>query len=343
MDIGKGNGLQRKMANKRLTFEEYEKRLDGVEGIGKYVLHGETFTKLTSPFLVTCKKHGDFMANPIRLMHGYGCRECGKERFKEKKTTPFPEILKKCREVYGDEYDYVEESFINIHTPMTVICHKHGEFPKTPINHIYNHQGCPKCALEERRKGTERFINEAREIYGDDLDYSLVDYENAHKPVKLICHKKNYLGKEHGVFEMAPCNLLNGHSCPRCKQSKLEVETSSLLDDEKIPYVPQKTFDWLKNKGRLYLDFFLPDYNLAIECQGRQHFEPSSWGEKDERKILEAFEDVKKRDALKKRLCEEHGIKMEYINYNDNVKKRFKEIVETLRNKVSNDQTNIIK
>ena len=31
----------------------------------------------------------------------------------------------------------------------------------------------------------------------------------------------------------------------------------------------KKRFDWL---GRQSLDFYLPKYNLAIECQGSQHY-----------------------------------------------------------------------
>ena len=36
----------------------------------------------------------------------------------------------------------------------------------------------------------------------------------------------------------------------------------------------EKEFDWLVNKRRLKLDFFLPKYNVAIAVQGEQHFKP---------------------------------------------------------------------
>lgn len=38
-----------------------------------------------------------------------------------------------------------------------------------------------------------------------------------------------------------------------------------------IKYERYKKFSWLKKQN---LDFYLPDYNIAIECQGIQHFEP---------------------------------------------------------------------
>ena len=45
------------------------------------------------------------------------------------------------------------------------------------------------------------------------------------------------------------------------------------------------------------LDFYLPDYDIAIECQGRQHFIPvdAFGGEM-------GFEDTVIRDKTKKRL-----------------------------------------
>jgi lysophospholipase L1-like esterase len=50
----------------------------------------------------------------------------------------------------------------------------------------------------------------------------------------------------------------------------LETEISLFLEREGIEYEEQKKFPWLKNYR---LDFYLPQYNVAIECQGRQHFE----------------------------------------------------------------------
>ena len=47
------------------------------------------------------------------------------------------------------------------------------------------------------------------------------------------------------------------------------------------------------------LDFYLPEYNIAIECQGIQHFKRIEYfgGEK-------SFKEQKNRDTIKKELCE---------------------------------------
>lgn len=74
-----------------------------------------------------------------------------------------------------------------------------------------------------------------------------------------------------------------------------------------INYEFQKRFPWLKNKISLSIDFYLPDFKLCIECQGRQHFESVSKFGGDE-----AFKDTSIRDKIKKKLCDENGVKLLY-------------------------------
>ena len=61
-------------------------------------------------------------------------------------------------------------------------------------------------------------------------------------------------------------------------------------------------------------DVFITGLNVAIEYQGKQHFEPVDFfgGE-------ESFVNVQKRDKEKAMLSKERGIKLVYINYWENV------------------------
>ena len=77
------------------------------------------------------------------------------------------------------------------------------------------------------------------------------------------------------------------------------------LDENGITYNYQKRFNWL---GRQSLDFYLPDYNVAIECQGRQHFEAVDYFGGDK-----GFKNTLERDKRKKALCEKNGIKLLYF------------------------------
>ena len=88
------------------------------------------------------------------------------------------------------------------------------------------------------------------------------------------------------------------------------------LDKLNIMIERQKTFPWLKYKRHLYLDFYLPEYNIAIEVQGDQHYLPiKRFGGIDGYKLRY------NRDATKEKLCKEHDIEIYYItkkNYNIN-------------------------
>lgn len=55
------------------------------------------------------------------------------------------------------------------------------------------------------------------------------------------------------------------------------------------------------------MDFYLPKYNVAIECQGKQHFGLGGWNNKD-------YTSIKERDERKRRLCEENGVKLLYYS-----------------------------
>lgn len=60
-----------------------------------------------------------------------------------------------------------------------------------------------------RRKTTEEFIQEAKQIHGDKYDYSKVNYINAYTKVCIICSK-------HGEFWQCPHNHLSGAGCLKC-------------------------------------------------------------------------------------------------------------------------------
>ena len=64
-----------------------------------------------------------------------------------------------------------------------------------------------------------------------------------------------------------------GLYCKDCTSSRLEKITKDILDKYEIKYNTQKTFNGLVGLGKCLLsyDFYLPDYNILLECQGEQH------------------------------------------------------------------------
>lgn len=64
----------------------------------------------------------------------------------------------------------------------------------------------------------------------------------------------------------------------------------------------------------LEIDVFVPELNLGIEYQGIQHFKPLS-----HLGGTEAFEKLQFRDEVKRNLCQKQGIRLIYINYDEDV------------------------
>ena len=64
----------------------------------------------------------------------------------------------------------------------------------------------------------------------------------------------------------------------------------------------KKRFNWLNSKS---FDFYLPEYNIAIECQGIQHF-------KNTRVNWETVEIIQERDSVKFKKCLENNVKIIY-------------------------------
>jgi hypothetical protein len=167
--------------------------------------------------------------------------------------------------------------------------------------------------MGRKKKTTEEFIEQARKIHGDKYDYSKVCYQNSRKKVEIVCHKKYRNGLEHGSFFQKAGAHLMGNGCPHCRNSHFENVIFKFLTKKGIRFETEKTFDWLVNKQHMYLDFFIPEKNIAIECQGIGHFLPLNTKIKNYDPEKQ-FQIVRENDKMKKKLCLENGIKILYFS-----------------------------
>ena len=250
---------------------------------------------------IICTEHGEFWQTPNKHLSGQGCAECGKKINKKCLTTN--EFIERAKKIHGNKYDYSKVEYKKAIEKVCVICPEHGEFWIAPHNHLEGKK-CKYCATinrsNKKRNKQEEVIKRASETHGNKYDYSKIKYYKMHDKVCIIC-------PEHGEFWQSMANHINGKGCPVCKESFLERDIEEELKKYKIAYEKQKTFNWLKNKKKLYLDFYLPDYNVAIECQGLQHFKPIKYFGGDEK-----FKEYALRDKLKKDLCNKNGIEILY-------------------------------
>lgn len=213
---------------------------------------------------------------------------------------------------HNNEYDYSETVYVNCKEKVCILCHnkdgngvEHGKFWITPDNHLQG-RGCPICRYlksgNKTRKKQSVFIDECNETHNCYYRYDRSIYTGNNKPICITC-------PVHGDFYQNAGSHLSGSGCPKCNQSKLEKEIYMFLQQENIRFETQKTFDWLVNKKNMFLDFYLPDYNVAIECQGRQHFENNDYfGGKIE------YEKTISRDTIKFNLCNKNDIRIIYFS-----------------------------
>lgn len=255
---------------------------------------------------ILCKKCGTiFEQKPAMHILGNGCSNCNPFPKKYTSQTLQEAITKKHPDIeLISEYNGDNDSTIKVR------CKKHNiEWETTPHRLSQQKFACEKCHREHRssviREKQEKLFNEFLQInYAPLYDISKVVYLNNKTKIKLIC-------PTHGEFELRPDKMVNRlDGCPFCNESHLERQTRMVLDNLNIKYEREKTFDWLENKGKMFLDFYLPQYGVAIECQGEQHIveRNDSLLNKNDK-----FEDKVARDLLKNKLCYSNKIPIIYI------------------------------
>jgi len=104
--------------------------------------------------------------------------------------------------------------------------------------------------------------------------------------------------------------------CPECvSKNKGELQLKEILIRYFIKYVPQKTFPDCIQKYVLRFDSYLPDFNVCIEYNGRQHYEPVDFAGKGEEWAKDNFTIIKKHDQIKRDYCKNNNIKLIEIPY----------------------------
>lgn len=319
--------------SKIVTTESFIKCAREIHG-NKYDYSKVTYSKAREKVIIICPKHGDFNQTPNSHLNGCGCPKCIHEQVGIKCRITKEHFIEKSKKVHGDKYDYSKVVYTTNNEKVEIICPVHGSFYQFPGNHY--RCGCPLCKGDKISKSKTRtkedFISRAKIIHGDLYDYSKVVYINSVTPVDIICKKHNT------IFKQAPANHLQGEGCPLCRSSKLEGLVREALTNDNINFEEQKTWDWLIYKSHQFVDFYLPDYKIIIECQGIQHFEKVSFfGGIDE------LQETIVRDKNKLKLCNEHGLTIMYIsNLGDNYNYPYEVYtdIKTLINKIKANLTN---
>jgi len=206
-------------------------------------------------------------------------------------------FLEISSKINKNNYDYSLVNFIDLQTPIKIICKNHGVFEQTPLEHL-NNQICPKCKAEidENKKN---FILKSNKKYDFLYDYSNINYIDDQTNVTISC-------KIHGLFKQKPINHMNGDICDYCKNYTIGKQSIiSFLNKNNIKYIENY-------KNILIFDFYLPLLNTYIEYDGIQDYNINKYYGHDNK--------IKKqvsKNNIKKEICKTQKSELIFISLNE--------------------------
>ena len=290
--------------NRRKTHEEFCNDLfllnDSIELLSEYLGAKEKIN-------YKCKICGyEWKTQATHLLEGHGCRKCATKinSLKQRKThDEFIKELQQCNTtiIPLEEYKGIDTKI----KFKCLLC----EYEWKTIPYItLNGCGCPKCV--GKYKTTEEFKSEIYTV--NPYIEILGEYINSNSPIECKCKICNYIWNPISIY-------LKSSGCPICNLSHGERKIMSILDEENIFYIRQKSFINLKGLGGrpLTYDFYIPQCNLLIEFQGKQHESPIRHfgGEKQ-------FSTQQEHDKRKRKYAQQNNINLLEIWYYeiDNIK-----------------------
>ena len=217
--------------SKKVTTEEIKERIISIHN-DKYILDKVNYIHSKINIILICKEHGEFNILVGNLIgNKRGCYKCGIEKSHKSCLSNINDFIKKSNIRHDNKYSYEKSIYVNWKTKLIILCDEHGEFIKSPNEHL-NGIGCLKCKENEKeetkkrnlidkirllseknlfkiRSKQEKFIKISENLHKKKYDYSLVTYFTVNKKVKIIC-------RIHGIFEQSPHHHKNGNGCPEC-------------------------------------------------------------------------------------------------------------------------------
>ena len=239
-----------------------------------------------------CNKGHEWLAVPYPIKNGVWCPNCSD-------ISLSIEEMKNIAIKRGGEC--LSINYINNKTKLKWKCSEGHKWFAVP-NHIKGGGWCPICA-----KTSSITIKNMKEIAIERGGECLSDYYSNNK-IKLIWKCA------HGhKWSATPISVKNNHTwCPICRESKGENIIRLFLEKNSIKYIKEKKFNDCKNTRRLSFDFYLPDDNMLIEYDGKQHHMSCQYYGGNN-----GFNYRMKNDKIKNEYCTSNNINLTRISYYD--------------------------
>ena len=264
----------------------------------------ESYVNMNTKIWHKCQLDGtQWKMSPNAIVNqGCGCPQCNSKRKTHEQYTA--ELF-----LVNPNIEVVEE-YIDSNTPILHHCLIDEHKWKASPSHTLRGTGCPKCG-GSLKLTNEEFVAKLAQV-NPDIE-ALEEYNGGKNKIAFRCKIDGH------VWETRPDGTLDGKGCPKCQETKGEKSIRHWLEDQKIEYVYQKTFDDCKDKKVLPFDFYLPDHNILIEYDGEQHFEPIDFAGRGEEWALQQLKITQRHDNIKNIYCQQNNIRLLRIPYFKNV------------------------
>lgn len=291
---------------KRLTKEEFVERVKLISNDTIDVSEFE-FQGTQHKGICKCKICG-YIWTPkaYSILQGHGCRKCYDKRNGKNRIIALKKIQDRI-DKKNVQCTIIGE-YVDTKHKCCVKCNKCGYAWRPLASDLLRGHSCPKCGAKRvgnmEKLSSDEYANRCYEIYGDAYELNEINYTTMRNNVYPIC-------KKHGKFEINAYQFLKGYGCKKCRMSNGQRELGVFLKNNNVQFYEEyNKFKWLTRgkSGKMSLDFYIPSAQVAIEYQGRQHFEAViPFGGEEGLKI------TRERDEYKKNICKENGVKLVYF------------------------------
>ena len=222
---------------KALTKEEFIEKANKKYNF-KFDYSKVEFVNRNIPVTIICPEHGEFTSIPAQHLHAKnktGCSKCGAKLSASNTKLTTEEFIRKSKEVHGDKYDYSLVEYTKAKDNVKIICPIHGVFTQSAYNHMHG-SGCPSCKGQLRKENKamtkDCFLKKAHEKYGDNYDFSLMNYIDGATPITIRCKKHNH------IFTRLPSQFLQRLGCPICGRER-QISTFQYTQEEFIKKITE--------------------------------------------------------------------------------------------------------
>lgn len=277
--------------NKKLNNEDMDNKLIGrqIKRLDNYI---NAITKIRWLCLVIDCGY-IWKTTPNTISNGSGCPKCSN------KIEFTNEIID--QRLTGRNIKRIGD-YINSDTKIKWECEICDYAWETSPNNIRT-TGCPQCA------GTVKLTNEIvdQKLIGRNIK-RLDNYINNKSKIRFQCLVETC----HYIWYAAPVKILvANHGCHMCSlPGQNEKLMHNLLKINAINYIPHFNITKINAHAKKYIiDAFIPNLNIAIEYNGRQHYEVSGFSSDKNRNEQQYISQIN-RDNYIREFCNIQNIEL---------------------------------